>query len=142
MKYPCLSALCCFASVACSTVGSFDSARLNSHQAAIVADSMTSDLKRYPHATIAPAGTPLFDAFSDNLESKGWELQRSQRYEVFGGNWQSEYLRVQSSKTSRTGVIVSMKTPYFDVNQGFETDTAGGIYPVTNPTLFLKRHEN
>ena len=141
MKSLLLTTLVCFAAVGCSTVGSFDSARLNSYQAAIVADSMTSELNRYPHPTIAPAGNPLFDAFADDLEAKGWDLQRSQRYEILGSKWQSEYLRVQASKSSRSGVIVSMKTPYFDVNQGFETDSSGGIYPVTNPTLFLKSYE-
>jgi hypothetical protein len=142
MKIALLSVLCCFASAACSTVGSYDSARLSSYQAAIVANSMTAELKRYPHATVAPAGNPLFDAFADDLEAKGWELRRSQRYELLGSKWQSEYLRVQASKSSPSGVLVSMKTPYFDVNQGFETDPSGGIYPVTNPTLFLKNYED
>lgn len=131
----------CCSLVSCSTVGSFDSARLNDHQAAIIASSMTAELRRYPHATVAPSGKPIFDAFADDLEGKGWILQRSDRSELRGSNWQKNYLRIFASKSSRSGVTVSLKSPYFDVHQGFETDGIGGIHPVTTPTLFLKSYE-
>lgn len=141
MRFASIISLCCLATVGCSTVGSFDKAGLNGYQSAVVADSMTSELRRYPHATVAPAGKPIFDAFAGNLEAKGWELRRSQRFEFLGSNWQKNYLRVQASRSSRSGVTVSMRTPYFDVHQGFETDDAGEIYPVTGATLFLKSYE-
>lgn len=142
MKSPVIiCAALCLALIGCSTVGSYDAARLTEYQSEVVAASMTSELQRYPTSAVAPSGKPLFDAFADDLEAKGWDLQRSARREIRGSAWQKDYLRVIASKSSSTGVMVSMKTPYFDVHQGFETDSSGEIHPVTNPTLYLKNYE-